>query len=95
MELTKFLIGMGGAAVFGLLIFTVLVLDAVVREGLRSYKQTCRKARVVLGHGWRRKVGRSFFTAWAREFFNTYETLRIGLFELPYDVSKPVRRERW
>lgn len=75
-----------------------LVVGAVaywfVRETIRSFRQTCRIARVVYGQDWLskgRKNPSRFLRQWRREFGSRYDSLVFGGVELPWNAVDPIK----
>ena len=68
------------------------VVYALADEARRSYRQVRRIERITLGKG-KRAPWRVFVRRWRAEYLDTYSSLGVRGFQLPYDTRKPVTRE--
>lgn len=70
-----------------------LVACLLIQEIVRAARQAGRVAAVsVRASGERRKpTQREWRFAFRREFWSAYHTIRIGIFEIPHNPSKPIR----
>lgn len=82
----------GYVAIVGIAGLIAFVGYVFADEARRSYRQVRRIERITLGKG-RRAPWRAFVRRWRSEYLNTYSSLRVRGFVLPYDTSKPITRD--
>lgn len=82
----------GYVSIVGIAGLIAAVVYAFADEARRSYRQVRRIERITLGKG-KRAPWRVFVRRWRAEYLDTYSSLGVRGFQLPYDTRKPVTRE--
>lgn len=79
-------------ATLGFSIVATIVVSLAL-EFARAYRQACRVATVCARmEGKRHAPAKWVFKSFRREIFRSYSSIQIGIWEIPHNPSKPIRR---
>lgn len=84
--ITAIVIGLTG------IIIWLIILLSLIAEIRRATRQSCRLCRVYARLGKRPLTRKEKLKVWKSEIFASYNSLRIGIYEIPYDPDQKIRR---